>query len=167
VKLAEAEALNERFPKAGEELKDPEQWKHHEVELNALGRVRAMPEQLDENGDPVEVEDPVEPNPPLDAIKPEAWSIRAGPTGAGMGPSACAVAKSLVWPGAVAVASGRRFINIYVGYGVPYQAESYQPPLPQPTQSEWAPGEEEAPLSEEADVRADPTPPKEEEGEEE
>ena len=57
MKLAEAEALNERFPKAGEELKDPEAWKHHEVELNALGRVKAL-EQLDDNGDPIEPENP-------------------------------------------------------------------------------------------------------------
>jgi hypothetical protein len=50
-KEAEAEALSERFPKPAAEMKDSEAWKHHEVELNILGRARAMPEQLDANGD--------------------------------------------------------------------------------------------------------------------
>lgn len=165
-KGAEAEALAERFPKAGEEMKDAEQWKHHEVELNALGRVRAMPEQLDDNGDPIEPEEPVEVAPPLDAVKPEAWSFRVGPGGAGVAASSCAIAKSLVWPGAVAVAGGRKFLNCYVGNGVIYDPTPYCPPLPQRTQSEWAPGEEEAPLTEEEDVRNDPTPPAAEEEEE-
>lgn len=168
VKLAEAEALNERFPKAGEEMKDPEQWKHHEVELNALGRVKALPEQLDDNGDPIEPENPVEPNPDLNSINPESWSIRVGPAGAGLASSSCAVAKSILWPGAVAVCQGRRFLNVYVGNGVMYSPAAYNPPLPQRTQSEWKPAEEEAPLEEEADIRADPTPPVPEgEGEEE
>jgi radial spoke head protein 4A len=57
---AEAEALNEAFPKPAADLKDPEAWKHHEIELNKLGRVTAMPEVLDENGEPVEPEEPVE-----------------------------------------------------------------------------------------------------------
>jgi hypothetical protein len=49
-----------------------------------------------------------------------------------------------------------------------YSPTPYNPPLPQRTQSEWKPAEEEAPLEEEADVRADPTPPAPEgEGEEE
>jgi radial spoke head protein 4A len=43
---AEAEAFNEAFPKAAQDLKDPEAWKHHEIELNKLGRVTAMPEIL-------------------------------------------------------------------------------------------------------------------------
>ena len=78
MKLAEAEAWNERFPpKAGEELKDPEAWKHHEVEFTTGSRESAS-EQLDDNGDPIEPENPVEPNPDLNSITPENWSIRAG-----------------------------------------------------------------------------------------
>lgn len=34
---AEAEAMNERFPKSSGDLKDPEGWKHHETELNKIG----------------------------------------------------------------------------------------------------------------------------------
>jgi radial spoke head protein 4A len=51
IKEAEAEAMAERFPKTSTDLKDPEGWKHHEVDLNVLGRVNAMPEQTDENGE--------------------------------------------------------------------------------------------------------------------
>jgi len=43
-KEAEAEALNERFPKPAADIKEAEAWRHHEVELNALGRVLPMPE---------------------------------------------------------------------------------------------------------------------------
>lgn len=35
---AEAEAMNERFPKTSGDLKDPEAWKHHETELNKIGK---------------------------------------------------------------------------------------------------------------------------------
>lgn len=167
IKPAEAEALNERFPKAGEELKDPEQWKHHEVELNVLGRVKAMPEVLDDNGDPIEPEEPIETTPVLNSLVPEAWSMRVGPGGAGVATSSACVAKSLVWPGAVAVAQGRRFLNCYVGNAVTYDPKPYNPPLPQATQGEWTPGEEEQPLMEEKDITSDPTPPALEEEEEE
>lgn len=167
LKLAEGEALNERFPKAAEELKDPEQWKHHEIELNALGRATALPPQEDENGEPIEEEDPVPVTEILNPINPDTWSLRTGPSGAGVASFACAVAKSITWPGAVSVYQGRRFVNVYVGNAIAYAATPYSPPLPQFTQSEWAPGEEETGLTEEADVRADPTPPKEEEAEEE
>lgn len=169
VKLAEAEALGERFPKPAAELKDPEGWKHHETELNKIGRVLAMPEQLDDNGEPIEPEEPIEVTAPLDPIKPDAWSFRVGPGGAGSAESSLVVAKSLVWPGAVAVAAGRRFLNAYVGNGVSYSTASYSPPLPRAVQTEWAPADAEDPgLIEQVDVRADPTPPAPEgEGEEE
>lgn len=171
VKLAEAEALNERFPKASSELKDPEAWKHHEVDLNKIGRVLAMPEQLDDNGEPIEPEEPVELTPPLDSIKPEAWTFRTGPGGAGTAANSVVIARSLVWPGAVAVALGRRFINIYVGNGVMYDASGpYSPPLPGAIQSEWTAPEDDplGPLVEQPDVKVDPTPPvpEGEEGEE-
>jgi radial spoke head protein 4/6 len=164
---AEAEAMAERFPKSSSDLKDPEGWKHHEGELNRLGRVTAMPEQTDENGEVVEPEDPVEAATPLDAIKPEAWTFRVCPGGVGTSGSSAVVARSLVWPGAVAVSSGRKFVNIYVGNGLPYTATAYSPPLPSPIQAEWAAPVEEgvegsggAAMLENADVRVDPTPPK-------
>lgn len=166
VKLAEAETLNEAFPKPAQELKEPDAWVHHEIELNELGRVTAMPEELDENGDVVEPDEPVELVPPLKGVEGEQWSLRYGPGGAGEHPGSVVFAKSLVWPGAVAVAEGKRFVNIYVGYGVKYEAKTYSPPLPAALQVEWVPEEEEEPLLESEDVRADPTPPQENEEEE-
>jgi len=162
VRPAEAEALAERFPKTSDELKDPEAWKHHETDLNALGRITKLPEQLDESGEPIVPDDPIEPNAPLDAIKPEAWTFRLCPGGAGKASGSSVVARSLVWPGAVAIAgaSGRRFINIYVGNGVIYDAKPYSPPLPQPIHSEFIALEDDPlQLVEQPDVKVDPTPP--------
>lgn len=163
VKPADAEAMNERFPKTADDLKEPDNWKHHEVELNKLGRILAMPEQQDENGEPIVVDDPVEPNPPLDAIKPENWTFRVCPGGAGIAPSSVVVARSLRWPGAIAVAAGRKFVNIYVGNGLPYSSQPYSPPLPGTIQKEWSPvvsdGAEGPALVEQPDIKVDPTPP--------
>jgi radial spoke head protein 4A len=167
VKLVEAEALNEAFPKAASELKELDAWVHHEIELNAIGRATAMPEQQDENGDPIEPEEPVDVTPPLKALDEDAWAFRLSPGGSGEHAGSAVVVKSLKWPGAIAVAAGRRFLNIYVGDGCPYAAETYTPPLPQAILKEWSPAEEEEPLVEQADVRTDPTPPKDPEAAEE
>jgi len=161
VKLAEAEALAERFPKTSGELKDAEAWKHHETDSNKLGRITALPEVLGDDGEPIEPEEPVEVPEPLGGIVPEAWSLRVCPGGSGAASGALVVAKSLVWPGAVAVAAGSRFVNCYVGTGVAYEAVSYTPPLPGAILAEWAPPAEEegGDLVEEKDVTVDPTPP--------
>ncbi len=135
--------------------------------MNILGRVTAMPEQLDDNGEPIEAEEPAEVTPALKAIEADQWSIRICPGGAGESAAAAVAAKSLKWPGAIAVAAGRRFLNIYVGYGTMYQRETYTPPVPAPVLVEWAPAEEEEPLLETADARVDPTPPAAEGAEEE
>jgi len=166
VKLAEAEALAERFPKASSELKDAEAWKHHETDPNKIGRITALPEVLGEDGEPIEPEEPVEVPEQLQGIIPESWSLRVCPGGSGTAAASLVVAKSLTWPGAVAVAAGRRFVNIYVGNGIVYEPGTYTPPLPEAILSEWAPGEEESGLVEEEDVKLDPTPPVEEADEE-
>lgn len=166
VKPAEQEDFNNNFPKSASDLKEPDAWKHHEIEINKIGRVTALPEQLDENGEPIVPEEPVDVNPALDAIKPEAWSIRTSPGGAGFSSSSVVVLRSLRWPGAVAVASGRKYVNVYVGDGLPYSSTSYSPPLPPLIQSEYSSvGSDGAPLAgfqgliEQNDVRTDPTPP--------
>jgi hypothetical protein len=51
VKECDPESLNERFPKPAADLKDSDAWKHHVMELNAIGRMLALPEVLDANGD--------------------------------------------------------------------------------------------------------------------
>ena len=165
-KEAEAEALNERFPKSSSDLKEAEGWKHHEVELNVLGRVLAMPEVLDDEGNPVEPDEPIEVTAPLKEITPEAWTLRVCPGGSGTTAVSAVSARSLTWPGAVAVAQGRRYVNIYLGHGVMYEPSRYTPSLPAPVQAEWAPPSEDDPdagsavvLLEQVDVKVDPTPP--------
>lgn len=72
------------------------------------------------------------------------------------------------WPGAIAVAFGKRFTNIYSGDGVKFGGEGpFQPPLPPMLQPEWTPGEDEEGLMEQADVLVDPNPPEGEEEEDE
>lgn len=173
VKLAEAEAIASTFPKSAADLANPEAWKHHETELNILGRITKMPEQLGPDGEPIA--DETELIPPLNALKENAWTFRICPGGAGTNSAAggsIVVARSLIWPGSVSVAAGRRFLNIYVGNGVIYDSSVksvgnawyrttniYSPPLPGTISTEWAPVEEEAPLIEQPDKLADPTPP--------
>ncbi len=68
-------------------------------------------------------------------------------------------ARSLLWPGAVAVSNARRYVNIYVGNGVAYDRLPYSPPLIGPVQTEWVPTEDSIQLVDQPDVRVDPTPP--------
>lgn len=168
INLAESEAINEAFPKASEELNSLDAWVHHEQEVNILGRVLPMPERTDENGDPVEEDDPPEDIAPLRSLsedKEGTWGLRLCPAGAAASPSSAVAVKSLLWPGAYAVAAGTQFTNIYVGDGTKFQSKPYQFPHMPAIQTEWAPAEDEEGLTEASDVLVDPNPPEEEEGE--
>jgi radial spoke head protein 4A len=175
VKAAEAEAFNERFPKSSGDLKDVEGgWKHHETPLNLIGRVTALPEETDESGEPVPQEsEPAEVNAPLDALKPEQWAVRVSPGGAATSSTSCVVLRSLKWPGAVAVAQGRKYVNVYVGNGLSSAGgQFYSPPLPGVVQIEFvngltADGTPQPSLVEQTDVKVDPTPPQPENAENE
>jgi len=167
VVAAEPEAVNEAFPKPSSELKEPDAWRHHEIDLNKLGRVQAMPEQLDEtSGEVVVPDEEVELTPSLDSLKPELWTFRVCPGGAGVAAGSVVVARSLQWPGAAAVVAGKRFLNIYAGNGVVGGVGvPYSPPLPAAVQTEYdlTGGAEDSgllALLEQADTRTDPTPPK-------
>ena len=62
------------------------------------------------------------------------------------------------------MAFGKRFTNVYSGDGVKFGVDGpYQPTLPPMLQTEWAPGEDEEGLMEQADVLVDPNPPEDEE----
>ncbi|CAN0563084.1 unnamed protein product, partial [Ectocarpus sp. 12 AP-2014] len=152
IKVAEDESINEAFPKAVEELMTTDGWVHHEFELNTLGRCRPMPEKLDDEGNPIEEEDPPEEVAPLRSLAEDSegsWGFRTCPAGAGQSANAMVVAKSLRWPGAIAVAFGKRFTNIYSGDGVKFGGEGpFQPSLPPMLQPEWTPGEDEEGLVE-------------------
>ncbi len=159
-----------------EELLDPSAWAHHELRINALGRCTKLPEP--EDADDYEPPEGDEVADPLGALgeseEGDKWSVRPCPGGSGMTASSCAKAVSLDWPGAYAVAGGKKFVNVYVGDGLAYAATEYTPPLPAAIAGEWAVPEEEADAEPESgvfplegkDVTVDPTPP-EEEGEDE
>ncbi|NXB10870.1 RSH4A protein, partial [Cnemophilus loriae] len=51
-----------------------------------------------------------------------------------------AILQSNRWPGAYAFASGRKFENIYFGWGHKYSPESHTPALPPPAQAEFPSG---------------------------
>jgi len=171
VKLSEPETINENFPKPAADLKESDAWTHHEIELNSIGRCTVLPEQTDENGEVIEPDDSIEITPPLKGLDSELWTFRLSPGGAGEHAASLVIARSLLFPGAYAVAAGKRFVNIYIGNGMISSGKgmnptTYTPPLPPPLQKEWTPPEGEDPLIEMEDVRTDPTPPKAE-GEEE
>ncbi|KAG2469308.1 RSH4A protein, partial [Polypterus senegalus] len=48
-----------------------------------------------------------------------------------------AILRSNIWPGAYTFATGRKFENIYIGWGHKYVAENYCPPLPPQAQVEY------------------------------
>ena len=159
VKIAEAEAMAGAFPKAAGELTNPDAWKHHEKELNILGRITKMPPAMDADGN--EIPSEVEEIPNLESAKQGAWAFRACPGGAGSGSFSLVVARSITWPGAAAVYNGKsKFINIYIGNGVVYEEGTYTPPLPQALMTEYTAKEEtDLQLMEQPDTKVDPTPP--------
>ncbi|XP_037624965.1 radial spoke head protein 6 homolog A [Sebastes umbrosus] len=55
---------------------------------------------------------------------------------------AVAVQRSNLWPGACAYACGKKFENIYVGWGLKCTGEGYSPPVPPPPQNEYPSGPE-------------------------
>nr|XP_020512746.1 radial spoke head protein 6 homolog A-like isoform X1 [Labrus bergylta] len=55
---------------------------------------------------------------------------------------AIAVLRSNLWPGAYAYATGKKFENFYVGWGLKYGGEGYSPPVPPLPQKEYSSGPE-------------------------
>ncbi|TMS20097.1 Radial spoke head protein 6-like protein A [Larimichthys crocea] len=53
---------------------------------------------------------------------------------------AVAVLRSNLWPGAYAYACGKKFENMYIGWGLKYAGEGYSPPVPPPPQKEYPSG---------------------------
>jgi radial spoke head protein 4A len=157
--------------KTSADLKDAEAWTHHEIDLNELGRVTKLPEPAEESEEALPPEYEVEGIEPHAPIKPEAWSIRMCPDGAGAAATSLVIARSLTFPGAIAISNGKRFLTMYAGNGIANEGPApYTPPMPAPIAQEWAPAADDEgalQLLEQEDMRVDPTPPQEEEEEEE
>lgn len=66
------------------------------------------------------------------------WSIKQVPTGVwGKTEQAATKVTNLVWPGAVCVAKGKNFANVYIGYGHRLLKDAYTPPPPPTVQTEF------------------------------
>ncbi|GLE05042.1 hypothetical protein PINS_up014026 [Pythium insidiosum] len=179
----EIEAAEEQESRSAEQLADLGSWVHFSKEINArYARMTPMPPQTNADGDEVPW-DGEEFAPPLKSLAEDtagAWRVDRYPATLVPAVGEIAVVRSLVWPGAVSLGVGKKFLNIYVGHGVKHSAEPYQRALPLPLQigfgvapRESSEGESDGASSgstlrfeglvEQKDVTEDPTPPEAEE----
>ncbi|XP_035508683.1 radial spoke head protein 6 homolog A-like [Morone saxatilis] len=76
----------------------------------------------------------------LEMFNTPPWSAKMSSTLTSQ--HAVAVLRSNLWPGAYAYACGKKFENIYVGWGLKYAGGGYNPPVPPPPQKEYPSGPE-------------------------
>jgi radial spoke head protein 4A len=146
-RVTDMEQLEARDSKSLDVLSSLDGWTHHTLEVNVKGRTLALPEEVDEEGNAIEEEDPPEVIAPLRSLaedKEQSWATRVCPNGAGRSSSSSVVVlRSLVWPGAFAVADSSKFVNVYVGDGMKHLREPFSLSPPLPIQSEWCSNQEE------------------------
>ncbi|KAI1903750.1 hypothetical protein AGOR_G00030430 [Albula goreensis] len=134
-------------------------WVHHTQHILQQGRcvwvnLAEKPEEdFEEEADEEEKEEePDEPEPEvgpplLTPLSEDAeidhtppWSSRMSST---LIPQyAIAVLRSNLWPGAHAFAVGKKFENVYIGWGLKFAGDGYTPPVPPAPQREYPSGEE-------------------------
>lgn len=152
------------------DLSGADAWVHTSLDINIKGRTRPNPPAINDAGEEVPEEDAPEPSAPLKSIAEDpavdegaeegggAWEIKTCPA-AGVPEGEVqplAVLKSLRWPGAYVAGVGKKWVNVYVGRGLPVSLAPYQPALPGTIPSEYAFGAEETLVLEKEDVRVDP-----------
>ena len=143
-------------------LNEAGSWVHSNLELNTLGRCLPQPPKTNEDGEEVEDPDAPEPSPVLRSIEEEegAWNVRQFPAAGRVegAEGGLVVVRSLRWPGAASVGFGKRFANVYVGFGQRHATAAYAPPAPADVQGEFdvTALAEEATFGEQADVTEDP-----------
>jgi len=103
----------------------------------------AKPAKEGDDGDEEEGggdEEPEEPPAALASLEEDKtptlkkmWIFRAVPKG----PHAIITATNLNWPGAFAVCKGKKWANIYVGFGHKYLPGLFTPPKPPAIQNEF------------------------------
>ena len=128
-------------------------------EINAAyGRCTPMPPRLGDDGEEVawENEEFVEPLRSLSLDAEGSWRSSTVPECSVSGQ--VAVIKSLTWPGAAVIGAGSKFTNIYVGDGVKFSPDRFQPALPDPLAPQYGIVEEAqwSMLSEQPDVTQEP-----------
>ncbi|NXN84759.1 RSH4A protein, partial [Bombycilla garrulus] len=142
-------------PPVSEMVESLATWAHHVKGILKQGRcVWINPQKLEEDEDEDEEEGEEEEGegqqeergPPLLTLVSEdegmkdipAWTAHASTN---LIPQySVAILQSNRWPGAYAFACGRKFENIYFGWGHKYSPESHNPALPPPAQAEFPSG---------------------------
>ena len=147
-------------------------WAHHTLAINELGRTKPNPPKVDDEGEEVEDPDAPAPSEAIRSVEDDeegVWSLRPYPAaGAGDDDTPSLVAANHNgWPGAHAVGFGKRFANVYVGFGQPAAKGRFEPSIPGAVSAEFDMAAEEAEFVEQADVTEDPSEGKEAEDEEE
>lgn len=162
---------------SAEDLKEAENWVHHRAHIYKQGRCKKWepPEgEEEEEEDPAEEEEEQEEEeevPMLTGLDAEEGAFQMWKFSQAGGQHAVASVTSCVWPGAVTVAKGKAFCNMYLGWGQEYLQAVYTPPPLPPVAAEYvssfnaeeAEEDETDPMVE----QMDPLPPKDldEEGE--
>uniref|UniRef100_A0A7N4V6V0 Radial spoke head 6 homolog A n=1 Tax=Sarcophilus harrisii TaxID=9305 RepID=A0A7N4V6V0_SARHA len=103
-------------------------------------------EEEEKADEPDEVEQEIGP-PLLTPLSEDAEILQLTPWTARLSCSLCpqysvAVIRSNLWPGAYAYATGRKFENIYIGWGHKYSQDNFNPLLPPAVQMEYVIGPE-------------------------
>uniref|UniRef100_A0AAZ3QXF9 Radial spoke head component 4A n=1 Tax=Oncorhynchus tshawytscha TaxID=74940 RepID=A0AAZ3QXF9_ONCTS len=134
-------------------------WVHHVQHILQQGRcvwvnLADKPEDdFEEEGDEEEKEEePDEPDPEvgpplLTPLSEDAETTNTPPWSSKMSSTlisqfALAVLRSNLWPGAYTYASGKKFENIYIGWGLKFVGEGYIPTIPTIPQREYQSGPE-------------------------
>ncbi|KAM4642376.1 radial spoke head protein 6 homolog A [Discoglossus pictus] len=133
-------------------------WVHHAqhilpqgrcVWFNTFTKPEGMEEEEEEEEEKEELEEPEpEVGPPLlTPLSEDAEIDQTAPWTCMLSSRflprfALAVLRSNLWPGAYAVASTKKFVNIYIGWGVKYSVQGYSPPAPPQPQAEYPSGPE-------------------------
>ncbi|XP_075997670.1 radial spoke head protein 4 homolog A-like [Genypterus blacodes] len=133
-------------------------WVHHAQYILLQGRckwVNLAMKPGDESNDDEDEDKEEEPDEPEPEVGPplltplsrdaeifniSPWSSRLSST---LIPQhAIAVLRSNIWPGAYAFSCGKKFNNIYIGWGLKYVGDGYSPPVPPLPQKEYPTGAE-------------------------
>ncbi|XP_019523825.1 PREDICTED: radial spoke head protein 4 homolog A isoform X1 [Hipposideros armiger] len=132
-------------------------WVHHVQHILPQGRcnwynpIQKSEEEEEEEEEKEEKEEPdyiEEVGPPLLTPISEDLEIQNTPPwttrlSSNVVPQyAIAVLRSNLWPGAYAFCNGKKFENLYIGWGHKYSPDSYTPPVPPPVCQEYPSGPE-------------------------
>ncbi|KAA8589875.1 hypothetical protein FQN60_013240 [Etheostoma spectabile] len=110
-------------------------WVHHVQHILQQGRCTWVNVAVKPEEDPNEEADAEEREEEPDEPEPEVSSTLTSQ-------HAVAVLRSNLWPGSCAYACGKKFENIYVGWGLKYVGGNYSPHVPPPPQKEYPSGPE-------------------------